>query len=122
MRSTSRPLRRGVALLEVIVALAVLVTAGASVTVLAVESTGAVQRVRLSELENRQAVRFFETVSLWPQPDLDRHLGIHAQGSWQLEIQRASPHLYTVVLRDSLGVRALLRTNLYRPGASRDST
>lgn len=103
MHDNSHRLRHGVALLEVIVALAILTTAGASVTVLTVESARAVQRLRLSELENRQAIRFFETVSLWPRVDLDRHLGVRAQGPWQLEIQRASPALYTIVLRDSLG-------------------
>lgn len=121
MRAARCKARRGVALLEALVALVVLMTAGASVTALVVEASHAVEHAHEGELQNRRATRFFETITLWPREDLDRHLGEHGQGAWRLEVERSSPTLYVIVLKDSLGARALLRTVLYRPGVPHDT-
>lgn len=121
MRSHSSRLRRGVALLEALVALVMLVTAGATVVALAAEATHAVSHAHASEKEMRRASGFFEVVTLWPREDLDRHLGSHEQGPWRLDVERAASTLYTLTLSDSLATRTLLRTVVYRAEPPRDT-
>ena len=106
---------RGVALLEALIALLVLGTAGAVVSALVIESGSAVERARHAEAELRRANGFFALVTLWPRADLDRHLGERGQGPWRLRVERVSPSLYALTLSDSTGVRALLHTVVYRP-------
>jgi hypothetical protein len=113
--------RRGAVLLEALVALVILASAGAAVAALAVESGRVVQRTRLAEAELRRADAFFVVVTLWPREDLDRHLGDHEQGPWRLRVERTIPTIYTITLTDSLGTRALLRTALYRAELPRDT-
>jgi hypothetical protein len=110
-----------VALLETLVALVMLMTAGTTVAALAVEATHAAGHARAAEQELRRANGFFEAVALWPREDLDRHLGSHEQGPWRLDVERSAPTLYTLVLSDSLGARTLLRTIVYRPEPPRDT-
>lgn len=108
-------------LLEALVALVILASAGAAVAALAVESGHVVRRTRETESELRRADGFFAIVALWPREDLDRHLGEHEQGPWRLRVDRPAPTLYSITLTDSLGRRPLLHTVLYRPAAPRDS-
>jgi type II secretory pathway pseudopilin PulG len=121
MHARDRRPRRGAALLEALVALVILASAGAAVTALAVESGRAVQRAHAAEAELRRADAFFTVVALWPREDLDRHLGDREQGPWRLRVERLRPTIYTISLADSVGARPLLRTALYRPEAPRDS-
>ena len=121
MRARERRRRDGAALLEALVALVILATAGIAVTALAIESARVVQRAQATEAELRRADAFFTVVTLWPREDLDRHLGDHVQGPWRLRVGRLVPTLYTISLTDSLGARTLLRTALYRPEPARDS-
>jgi prepilin-type N-terminal cleavage/methylation domain-containing protein len=111
----SRQERHGFALLEVLVSLVILVTAGATVVSLAAETGQAVRRARDAETELRPAVAFFAAVTLWPRDDLDRHLGTHPQGPWRLRVDRVATTLYTLTRTDSLGSRPLLRTVVFRP-------
>ena len=121
MRSRERRARRGAALLEALVAVVILTTAGTAVVGLAIESGRVAERARATETELRRADAFFELVTLWPREDLDRHLGEHQQGPWRLRVDRVSPRLYALTLADSLGARALLRTALYRPEPASDA-
>jgi prepilin-type N-terminal cleavage/methylation domain-containing protein len=106
--------RRGVALLEVLAALAILGIAGSGLTAFAIESAGAVGRARAEDDRMRAASAFLDKVALWERDDLDRHLGDHRQGDWRLGIARPSATLYVVRLADSSGARTLLSTALYR--------
>jgi len=115
VRRISRRGRRGAALLEAIVALAVLTAAAVPVVSLAAESLRAIDRARNRERELRAANAFFEAVALWSRADLDRHLGDRRQGHWVMRVDRPSPGLYTVSLADSGTHALLLRTSLYRP-------
>lgn len=120
MRAGERRRRRGAVLLEALVALVIMASAGAAVAALAVECGQAVQRTRSTEAELRRADAFFALVALWPREDLDRHLGERQQGPWRLRVERPSLTIYAITLTDSLGARALLRTVLYRPEPPRD--
>ena len=110
-----RAKRPGAVLLEVMVALAILASAGVTVVSLAAESARAVTRARDAEGELRAANAFFNTVALWPRADLDRHLGDRRQGRWVMRVDRPYPTLYVVTLSDSSTRALILRTSLYRP-------
>lgn len=108
--------RQGAALLEAIVALSVLVTAGVSVVALAAQSADAVHQARDREGRLREASAFLEAVALWPRVELDQRLGTRAQGPWRLRVERPTSTLYLVSLADSMAPHiALLSTALYRP-------
>jgi type II secretory pathway pseudopilin PulG len=111
----ARNARRGVVLLEAIVALAILATAAAALVVLAASSVHAVRQARSADDEMRAASAFMDVVALWPRADLDRHLGDRDEGPWRLRVQRPTQVLYTVALLDSTARRELLRSVLYRP-------
>jgi type II secretory pathway pseudopilin PulG len=121
MRAGERRKRQGAVLLEALVALVIMASAGAAIAALAVECSQAVQRTRSTEAELRRADAFFALVALWPREDLDRHLGEHQQGPWRLRVERPSATIYAITLTDSLGARPLLRTALYRPEPIRDT-
>ena len=106
--------RRGAALLEAIVALAILATVGAAAAGMASDSLRAVEHVREAELEVRRAVQFMTAVALWPREDLDRHLGRSAQGPWDLVIDRRTPTFYRIALVNRTTRRLVLATAIVR--------
>lgn len=114
---------RGAALLEVVVALALLAVAGVALLELAVQSNDAVLRSRDAGAELRLANGFLESVSLWPRSDLDRHLGVRDERAFLMQVERPSPTLYRVVLYDrQRGIaapRELLATTLFRQPEAR---
>jgi type II secretory pathway pseudopilin PulG len=107
--------RNGVVLLEVLVGLAILGTAGAAMAALALGASDTVRRAQRADDEMRRASALLEAVALWPREDLDRHLGVRAQGEWSMHVGHPVPALYTVSLTDSTGAHELLRTALFRP-------
>jgi hypothetical protein len=107
--------RSGVALLEAIVALTVM-TIGMLATVGMVrQAIDSADHAERAEAEVRRASAFMDAIALWPRADLDRHLGVRAEGPWRLDINRPAPTLYLVTLSDSASDHQLLRTALYRP-------
>ena len=102
-------------LLEAIVALTILVSAGAAIVAMLAQSMHAVESARRADREMREASGYLHVVALWPRDDLDRHLGERGQGPWRMRIDRPAPTTYVVLLTDSSGRRELLRTTLYRP-------
>ena len=104
---------RGAALLEALVALALLGTVGSAAAWSATESLRAVQRMHAREAEQRAAARLLTAVSLWPRDDLDRHLGKTAEGPWRLYIERPTSTIYTVTLSDTAGA-PVLQAAIYR--------
>lgn len=119
MHGLVRGNERGAALIEAIVALAVLATIGGAAAWSASESLRAVHRAWLRESRTHRAAQLLTAVSLWPRDDLDRHLGTTPQGPWRLSIYRTEPMLYEVTLADSGGGPAVLQTTLFRPEQGR---
>lgn len=107
--------RRGAALLEVLVALAILAIAGVTLLTAMGENLRALEQSQAGERDIASASAFLNAVALWPREDLDRRLGWREQGRWRLRIDRPEPELYAVTLADSTGMRMLLTTVLYRP-------
>jgi prepilin-type N-terminal cleavage/methylation domain-containing protein len=114
MRRRADTARPGVALLEVLVALAILGFVGAAVASLAVDAADAVRRARAADTEMRRASALVDAVARWPRQDLELRLGTRRQGPWRLHVDRPAPSLYTVELADSVGGRVLLRSALFR--------
>ncbi len=114
--SRARPTpRAGVVLLEALIALVILTTAGAAAVTLVAESARDVQRVRAAEAEMRDASAFMDAVSLWSRDDLDRHIGDRHQGAWMMRIDRPTSTLYVATLTNTATQAELLRTSLFRP-------
>ena len=110
---------RGAALLEALIALAVLGTVGSAAAWSASESMRAVSRTHAREAEQRAAGRLLTSVTLWPREDLDRHLGSSPQGHWRLRIDRPLRTIYVVSLRDTTSEALLAETALYREDTDR---
>jgi type II secretory pathway pseudopilin PulG len=115
MHRTRRSGRKGIALLEALVALVILTTVGASTVTMAAEAARDIQRARRTESAMRAANAFFDAVSLWSRDDLDRHLGNRPQGAWLMRVDRPTPTLYIATLTDTATHTELLRTSLFRP-------
>ena len=108
--------RRGVALLEVIVSLTILVITSAAFTVQLSQALMAVARSQSDEALYQQADALLVAASLWPRADLDRRLGSRRQGPWLLTIHRHSPTIYDISVADTSDAeRPLLTTSVYRP-------
>ncbi len=118
----SRQRRRGVALLEAMVAMTIMAIAGTWAVAMANQAADAVRRTRDADTETRRASAFLDAVALWPRDDLDRHLGDHHEGPWLLTVDRPALSLYTIVLSASPDSahgrfyrRVLISTALFRP-------
>jgi hypothetical protein len=116
----TRATRPGVALLDAIVGLFILATAGMAAVVMAIGTVRAVGEAREADAELRAADGFLQAVALWPREELEQRLGDRPQGPWRLEIQRPERELFVLALSDTLSSRVLLRTALYRPEARTD--
>lgn len=106
--------RNGVALLEVLAALAILGTAAIALISVTHASLVAVARAESSDRESREARALMEAASLWSADDLDRHLGRRPQGRWTMRVDRPRESVYGITLLDSLD-HAVVATFVYRP-------
>lgn len=105
---------RGMILLEVMVALAILGFGIASTAAVAVASLDSVRRAQREERAVQRAAALLNAVALWPRADLDLHLGTRVEGEMLLRIDRPNDALYEVSIDDSAGRATLLQTALYR--------
>jgi prepilin-type N-terminal cleavage/methylation domain-containing protein len=110
---------RGFVLLEVLLALLLLGSAGVELAWLVRSAIAAEEHARTTEARTAPALTLMDYVSLWPRGDLDRHLGERPQGPWRVTIQRVSPQLYAVTIADS-SAALTVRTVLYRPPSAHD--
>lgn len=111
--------RRGMTLLEVLIALAILGSTAMAVIGLASQSWRAVASAEAADRSLLDASAFLDAVALWPREDLDQRLGERVQHPWRLRIDRPLPSLYVITLGDSSGTATLLVTSLFRPEPAR---
>ena len=93
-----RSAERGVALLEVLVALVILATATIALLELVDAGTKAVAEARLRERELADEDRLLAAYTLLARTDLDRRVGMHEVGPYRVSVQRPEPTLYRVAL------------------------
>lgn len=115
-----RPTERGTILLEALVALTILATAGLALAVGVREALETTRRAAMSERRVLDASGFLEAVALWPAEDLDRHLGDRPNGPWRLVVNRPSRDIYEVQVVDSTSRLVLVTTSLFRPETAHD--
>ncbi len=105
--------RRGVVLLEVLVALAILASVAAAIVSACLRATVAVDHLGETEARVRAASAFLENVVLWSAVEYDQRLGERSQGPWRLRILRPRPDLYALTVLDSSGT-AMVETLEHR--------
>ncbi len=111
---------RGVALLEVLAALAILGVAGLSCIELVVTGTRAVVTARQRERELADEERLLAAYTLLRREDLDRRLGDRSVSPYVVNVQRPERTLYRIALlrQAAPGVEDLV-TVVYRAEANR---
>lgn len=112
---TARSERRGVVLLEALVALALVGTAALATLALTAADSAQVGRTLSRSDEISAASAFLERVALWSRHDFDRRLGTRPQGPYLLRVMRPMTTVYTLELLDRSDERMLLSTAVYRP-------
>ena len=90
--------RSGFALLEAIIALAILGTAGLSLVALIRSGLEGERRTRGEEKLMASASRVLTAMALLTREDLDRRLGTHAVGEFSVEVQRPEQALYRLAI------------------------
>jgi len=113
-RPRSEP-RQGAALLEAIIALAVLSISAIAVLRIASESYHALVLSIEAEVRLERAHALMDAATLWSRVELDQRLGERMQGDMRMRIHRDSPSLYSVALESADDGALLLETTLYRP-------
>lgn len=96
-----RTRERGVALLEVMVAVAILAAAGLALVALASEATRAATSDRTREWELADEERLLTAYTLLTRTDLDRRLGARTIGPYVVTVQRPERTLYRIAIGQS---------------------
>lgn len=89
---------RGVALLEVLVALVILATAAIALVELVDAGTRALTVARVRERELADEDRLLSAYTLLARSDLDRRLGTRDVGPYLVNVQRPEPVLYRIAV------------------------
>lgn len=109
---------RGMVLLEVLVALVILATAGASLVTLVADAIHAVEGARLREARYHDAAALMSRLALRDRKGLDIRLGRRVDGGLVTDVQRPRPGLYRLAVSDTIAPDAeLLVTIVHRPEA-----
>lgn len=96
-----RDRERGVALLEVLVAVLILTVAGLSLVELVAAGARAIATARQRQRELADEERLLTAYTLLTRSDLDRRLGDRTVGPYVADVQRPEATLYRIALRRS---------------------
>jgi type II secretory pathway pseudopilin PulG len=109
----------GIALLEVLVALAILGGAGTALVGALAAGLRSEHQLRQRERAVATADRVLAATALLSRTDLDRRIGRHPVGELVVEVQRPEPALYRIGIRDARKAELeTLVTVVYRPEPS----
>jgi type II secretory pathway component PulJ len=113
--------RRGAVLIEVIVAVAILTSAGLSFLQLVLSVGDAQTRMHERERELARAERLLTATVLLTQPELERRLGVRPANDFLVWIDRPEPFLFRIGVSTAGRPEAeLLSTLAYRRQEERD--
>jgi type II secretory pathway pseudopilin PulG len=111
-----RHTERGAALLEAIVALAILATAGTSLVTALAAALRSETDVARAEQAVQAADRVLTAMTLLTRNDLDQRIGSHAVGEFVVLVQRPRPTLYRISVAETRAAEVeMLVTLVYRP-------
>jgi hypothetical protein len=102
-------------MLEVMLGVTILGMAGVALVTLLTGTLHTVRQGRSAERRTEGAARVLNRVTRWNDAELASRLGRSRAGSWNLDVVRPQPGLYTIAVYDTLGGAAVLRTSVYRP-------
>lgn len=105
----------GAALIEVLVALVLLATAGTALVTFVGQTSHTLRRLRDEERLTRLASAELDRLILWDRAAIMRHVGRSAAGAWVLTVRQSTPELFDVSIARSDTSAILLRTSIYRP-------
>jgi prepilin-type N-terminal cleavage/methylation domain-containing protein len=113
---------RGFALLEVIVALALLATTGLALIQVVRQAILGQREVERSEATLREADRVLTAYTLLKEPELDQSIGEREIGEFVVATQRAEPGLYRLAIAERRAPdHQLLVTVVHRATPSTES-
>jgi type II secretory pathway pseudopilin PulG len=107
--------RRGNALLEVVIGMVILSVAGSAMLLALGQTQRTVRSVREADRLSAGASAELERLVAFDRDALLQREGWSSRGAWSIGITRVSPALFDVVVAQSPGGHAILRTTLYRP-------
>ncbi len=112
-----RATERGVALLEVVAAVAILSAAGLAMVTLVSDGLRATVEARARERELWDEERLLAAYALLSRNDLDQRLGSREAGRYVVHVQRPEPTLYRIAVSrvEAAAVEDLV-TVVYREG------
>lgn len=107
---------RGAALLEAVVALTLLATAGVAVIDLLAVGVRSERGAAVRERTLRKADRLLTVYTLLTRSELDQRIGLQAIGGLAVKVQRPERTLYRIAVADTPAAeQELLVTVVYRP-------
>jgi prepilin-type N-terminal cleavage/methylation domain-containing protein len=115
----SRRIERGVALLEVVIALAILGIAGLSAVGALLQASDQIEHIAAVERRIEDQSRLLSAIGLLTRDDLLRQLGRRTAGQYTVRTQRLSDALFQVTVADGPDMTPTLATVFYRPGETR---
>jgi Tfp pilus assembly protein PilV len=121
-RWRARRARAGIALLDVVVALAVLGLSGTGLITLLGQTAHSVRHVRQTEREVRQASDEMGRFVAYDRPILAAMVGRSLRHGWIVSVTPAGSDLFEVAIADTANRATLLTTTMYRPDTSRATT
>lgn len=111
---TTRQVRRGAVLIDVILGVTVLTIAGVGFVTLMSQNFFTVDQLRARERELAHASQELERMAaLWGASDFEARLGTHRSGAFVATVSRVVNNLYDVAIADSTGTFTLLTTSMY---------
>jgi Tfp pilus assembly protein PilV len=107
--------RRGSALIEVLVAIVLLATAGTALITLIGQTSHAMRATLESDRLTRRASRELDRLVLLDRAALMSRAGRSRSRGWTIDVQPLGQGLFAVQIAESETTAALLRTTMYRP-------
>lgn len=111
--------RRGSALLDVAISLALLGLSGTTMLALLDQTEHSMRQVRATERELRQASDELGRLAMLDRPRLAALTGQSVRHGWLLVVTERTSGLFDVAIADTVTRSTLLRTTLYRVDTSR---
>jgi hypothetical protein len=115
-------IKRGSALLDVVIALVVLGFSGVAMITLLGQTAHSVRTVRNTERELRRASDELGRFVVYDRAQLTGMVGRSLSHGWSIDVRQATPDLFDVAIAESDTSAALLRTAVYRPDTLHESS
>lgn len=107
--------RRGSALIEVLIALVLLATAGTGLIALLGQTAHAMRSTLETERTTRRAAAELDRLTLLDDAELSASLGRGTSRGWMIDISTSAVGVFDVRIAESDTSGTLLQTTLYRP-------